>query len=469
MSVFPPAPAGSLEVDVVVIGGGPAGEVLAGRCADRGLSTVLVERELVGGECSYWGCIPSKTLLRPGDVLAAARRVPGAATAVRGPVDVAAALARRDYMTAHWTDDGQQRWLADRGIRLVRGTARLAGPRRVEVDGGPSLTARRGVVLATGSSSVLPPVPGLAEVRPWDNRSATAAKEVPERLLVLGGGAVGLELAQAFRRLGSAEVTVVEGAPRLLSREEPFAGDQVREAFEREGIAVRVGTLVTAVRREGTDGPVRATTSTGETLSADEILVAVGRRPRTEDLGLEVVGLTPGRPVEVDDRMRAVGVPGGWLFAVGDCTGLAPLTHMGKYQARIAADVLTGRDARDRASRDVVPRVTFTDPQVCAVGLTAAQASERGLSVRVVDVSTADVPGSYVQGEDGTGTTRLVVDTDRGVLVGVTVTGSGVQELLHSATVAVAAQVPLAELQHAVPAFPTVAEVWLHALEAAGF
>src|SRR3954452_19762222 len=463
------SPSAGAEVDVVVIGGGPAGEVAAGRCADRGLSVVLVEKELVCGECSYWGCIPSKTLLRPGDVLAAARRVPGAAGAVTGPVDVPAVLARRDYMTSSWDDGGQERCLADHGIALVRGSGRLAGPRRVEVEGGPVLSARRAVVLATGSSAVLPPVPGLADARPWDNRAATAAKEIPQRLLVVGGGAVGLELAQAFRRLGSVEVTVLEGGPGLLPRDEPFAGEQVLAAFEREGTAVRLGTRLTTARREGTDGPVRAVLSGGEEIVADELLVAAGRRPQTADLGLATVGLEPGRPVAVDDRLRAVGVPGDWLYAAGDCTGLAPLTHMGKYQARVAADVISGRDARDRASRDAVPRVTFTDPQVAAVGLTAAEATDRGLPVRVVDVDTGEVPGSYVLGEGLGGTTRLVIDEERGVLVGVTITGNGVQELLHAATVAIAARVPLTDLWHAVPAFPTVSEVWLHALEAAGF
>jgi dihydrolipoamide dehydrogenase len=260
----------------------------------------------------------------------------------------------------------------------------------------------------------------------------------------------------------------VEGAPRLLPREEPFAGEEVAAAFAREGIAVRLGTLLSAVRREGTDGPVRATLSGGEELVADEVLVATGRRPRTTDLGLETVGLEPGRAVPVDDRLRACGVAGEWLFAVGDCTGLAPFTHMGKYQARVAADVIAGRDVRDRASRDAVPRVTFTDPQVAAVGPTAAEAAARGLAVRVVDVATGEVPGAFVLGEGLAGTTRLVLDEGRDVLLGATVTGSGVQEVLHAATVAVAARVPLGDLRHAVPAFPTVSEVWLHALEAAG-
>jgi dihydrolipoamide dehydrogenase len=314
----------------------------------------------------------------------------------------------------------------------------------------------------------MPPVPGLAEAAPWDNRDATAAKTVPRRLLVLGGGAVGLELAQAFRRLGSEQVVVVEGADRLLAREEPFAGAEVRAALEAEGLRVVLGARVLEVRRSGRDGPVLMRLEDGTTVSGDELLVATGRRVRTDLLGLDTVGLTPARVVDVEATLRVTGVEGGWLYAVGDVNGRAQLTHMGKYQARVAADVILGRDARDRASTDVVPRVTFTDPQVCAVGLTEAEARTRGIDVRMLRTGTGDVPGAYTMGEGVRGTSQLVVDRARQVLVGATFTGPGVQELLHSATVAVAAEVPLPALRDAVPAFPTISEVWLHLLEQYG-
>jgi pyruvate/2-oxoglutarate dehydrogenase complex dihydrolipoamide dehydrogenase (E3) component len=303
--------------DVVVIGAGPAGEHAAGCLADGGLRVAVVGRGLAGGECWYWGWVSSKTLLRPGDVLAAARRARGAAEAVTGQLDVAAAFARRGYMTSGWGDGGQVRWLEGRGMAVIRGTGRLTGERAVQVRAGDGavrrLGAARGVVLATGSAAVVPRVPGLAEARPWDNRAATSAKEVPRRLLVLGGGGVGAEMARAFRRLGSEEVTVLEGAGRLLAREEPFAGEEVRAAFEAEGITVVTGVRVTAAGRLGRGGPVVASLGDGREFTGDEILVAAGRRPAAGALGLERAGLEPGRPVPVDRALRAVGVRGGWL------------------------------------------------------------------------------------------------------------------------------------------------------------
>jgi dihydrolipoamide dehydrogenase len=450
--------------DAIVLGAGPAGEVAAGRLADGGLSVAVVEPHLVGGECSFYACMPSKALLRPGELLAEARRVPGAAEAVNGDLDARAALARRDDVIHDLDDSSQLPWLEDKGIELLRGSARIDGARRVRV-GDDLLTANRAVVVATGSSTALPPIDGLHEAAPWTNREATTAKSVPARLAVLGGGTVGVELAQAWRTLG-AEVTIVQNGGRLLEREEPFAGEQVAYSLRALGVEVRLDATVTAVR--AADGEVLLEIEDEPPVVADELLVATGRRPRTDDLGLDSVGLEPGKSIEVDDRMRASGVDGDWLYAVGDVNGRALLTHIGKYQARAAADVILGRDAVVSEDGPGSPRVIFTEPQVAAVGHTLASAREAGLKVRAVDVGTeANAAGSFV-GRGAAGTCRIVVDEDRRTIVGATFTGVEVAESLHAATIAVVGEVPLDRLWHAVPSFPTRSEQWLNLLEEYG-
>jgi dihydrolipoamide dehydrogenase len=470
--------------DVVVIGAGAVGENAADRAGRTGLSVVIVEAELVGGECSYWACMPSKALLRPGQVLAAARGVGGAAQAVTGTQDVAATLARRDVFASHWDDAGQVGWLDSTGIDLVRGQARLTGERAVEVTGQGggtvTLTARHAVVVATGSEPVVPEIDGLATARPWTSREATSAQEVPASLVVLGGGVVGVEMATAYADLG-ARVTLVHRGDRVLAAAEPFASEAVVSALADLGVDVRMRTRVVRVERD--DSGVTVHLDHGEPVRAAEVLVATGRRPRTADLGLESVGLTPGAPLSVDDQLQVRGVPGRWLYAVGDVTGRVGTTHQGKYDARVAGEVVAARfggGADPTASAERFSRysagadhaaqtqVVFTRPEVAWVGLTERAAREAGVSVRVIDVPRSSAAGTSVHSDDTSGQVRLVVDADRDVVVGATFLGPDVAEMLHAATIAVVGEVPLTRLWHAVPAYPTVSEVWLRLLEAAG-
>jgi dihydrolipoamide dehydrogenase len=465
--------------DVVVIGAGSTGENVADRAVKGGLTAVIVESELVGGECSYWACMPSKALLRPMQALRAAQRVGGAREAVTGKLDVAAVLARRDTFTSNWDDSGQVGWLEGAHVDLVRGEGKLAGERRVVVttkDGPVTLRATYAVVVATGSASAMPPVPGLAQAKPWTTREATSAKEVPPRLAVLGGGVAGCELAQAFASLGST-VTVLEVGERLLASVEPFASKLVTESMKESGIDVRTGVAVRGVDRTGA-GTVLVTLDDGQVV-ADEMLVAAGRRPRTDDIGLETVGLKPGSWLDVDDTLAVDGVRGNWLYACGDVNHRVLLTHQGKYQGRACGDGIAARAkgefdpspwGKHKATADhrAVPSVIFTDPEVGSVGLTEQQARSAGLNVRVVDYKMGDVSGAHLYADDYGGGTRLVVDKDREVVVGATFVGPEAGELVHAATIAIVGEVPLNLLWHAVPSYPTISEIWLRLLETYG-
>lgn len=468
--------------DVIVIGSGPVGLTVAGAAIATGLSVAAVERELVGGECGYWACIPSKAMLRPVVAVADARRVAGARQAVTGAVDAAAVFRRRDGFVNDWDDDGPAASLQKAGVGLVRGHGRLDGVRRVVVetrDGEPeTLTARQAVVLCTGSRPALPELSGLDEVRPWTNREATDSRTVPERLAIVGGGGVGVEMATAWSGLGAA-VTLLAQADGLLPRMEPFAGELIGSALVEAGVDLRIGATVEGVRRPGGTGPVTLTLENGGEVEADEVLFATGRQPNTFDIGLQTVGLTPGSWLDVDDTCMVRALEDGWLYALGDINGHALLTHQGKYQARIAGAAIAARAAGEpldtapwgahavTADYRAVPQVFFCDPPAGAVGLTADQAERAGHRTRVVDVDFGQkVAGASLYADDYVGRARMVVDEEGGYLLGVTFVGPGVEELVHSATIAVAGQVPLTRLWHAVPCFPSISEVWLRLLEA---
>ncbi|MGW4484446.1 dihydrolipoyl dehydrogenase family protein [Amycolatopsis sp. NPDC004368] len=460
--------------DVVVIGGGPVGEVAAERAARGGFKVALIEHELFGGECSYWACVPSKALLRPGNLLAAAKRMPG--VVVGDVLDPAKVFARRDAFTGGSDparDRSQADWARGVGVEPIRGHARISGEREVTVSDGQVLTARHGVIVCTGSVPYSPPIPGLDTIKPWGSRDATSASAVPARLGVLGGGVVGVEMAQAWARLG-AQVHLIIAGERPLPRLPEFAGDLVLAGLRADGVTVHTGSGIDEV--SAVDGGASLKLAGGEDLVVDELLIATGRTPATGHVGLEVLGLATDGPLEVDESGRVSAVDGGWLYAAGDVTGRALLTHQGKYAARVAGDSIAARGRGEKitvepwskysatADHHAVPQVIFTDPEVASVGLTEAR---EGSADRVVEIDIA-VAGSALYADGYTGKARMVVDTERGVVLGVTFAGQDVAELLHSATIAVVGEVPLDRLWHAVPAFPTISEVWLRLLEAYG-
>ncbi|WP_091670596.1 dihydrolipoyl dehydrogenase family protein [Amycolatopsis marina] len=480
------------EWDVIVLGGAAAGENAAQYATQfSGLDAVLVENALVGGECSYWACMPSKALLRPVEVLDTARHLPGLASVVEGlRLDVDEVLARRDKIVSNLDDAGQVRWALGAGIDVVRGYGRLTGARTIEVTGADgtvrTLIARHAVVLDTGSAASIPPVPGLREALPWTSRDVTNLHEIPRRVVILGGGVVACEAATWLYGLGVDELTLVNRGPQLLAGNEPFAGELVADRLRKAGVTVHAERTMSEVRREDVrdsgvgrihGGEVKVTLDDGTMLTADEIVVAAGRKPNSDDIGLDKLGVSPGGYVDVDDQQAVRGVGGEWLYAIGDLCGRALVTHMGKYQARIVGEVIAARAKGEQlelgeygrhtaaAGHRTVPQVTFTDPEVGSAGLTEQQAREQDIDVETVEYDLAALAGTFLLREDYSGRAKLVLDRAKDTIVGATFVGTGIADLVHSATVAIVGKVPVSALWHAVPSYPTPSEVWLRLLE----
>ena len=463
--------------DVVIIGGGAVAENVADRAVQGGLTAVLIESELVGGECSYWACMPSKALIRSGLALRAAQRVGGSREAVTGELDVAAVFARRNGFTHDWDDQSQVDWVAAAGIELVRGHGRLTGAKEVTVtaeDGTTTvLTANHAVVLSTGSDPLMPDIPGLLDSNPWTPRDATSAQTAPSSLAIIGGGVVAVEMATAYASFGTA-VTIIARSG-LLQGQEDIAAEAVTKGLRGLGVDIRHGSP-SRVERSEDGGAVQL--GDDDVVVAEEVLVATGRVPRSSDIGLESVGLKPGDWLDVDDTLLVKGFD--WLYATGDVNHRVLLTHQGKYQARAAGDVIAARangTAVDdtewgvhvaTADHRAVPQVTFAEPEVASAGLTTDAARTAGYEIRVVDYNLGWVAGASLQADDYEGTARMVVDEKRRVILGVTFSGQDVSELIHAATVAIVGEVPLERLWHAVPAYPTMNEVWLRLLETYG-
>jgi pyruvate/2-oxoglutarate dehydrogenase complex dihydrolipoamide dehydrogenase (E3) component len=478
--------------DVICIGSGWAGRIIAARCVAAGLSALVVEQELVGGDCPFWACVPSKALLRPFEALEGAKTVAGARETLvsqEASLNVEAVFQRRDMLTSEWDDKRVLIPLVDgSGTEIVRGSGKVVGERRIIVENGSNsveLQARHAVAVCTGSEPIIPEVPGLADAKPWGPRDATSSSIVPDHLIILGGGAVGCEMATAYSGFG-AKVTLVTRTAEILAQIDPEAGKLVREALASRGVTILLSTSIVSVQRSAPGKPVTVWLSSGERITGSEILVATGRRAITHNVGLESIGLEDlvktGHPLPVDESLRVTAVTGNWLYAAGDVNGRALLTHTSKYHGRIAANSIIARakgvfpshlvkfDAFSATADQVaVPQVIFTSPTVTSVGLTRTKAKHEGRAVREVTAPTATLGARLHSDGYADGWAQWIIDAESGVLLGATIVGQDAAELLHASTVAIVGGMKVEQLVHALPAFPTMSEVYLSLVDAAGF